>query len=811
MSATHNDLDDVLEFLRGAPVGIALATADREVRLLHVNPWLCDLLGYREDELCDLRLTELGHPDDDVMTQRLVEEAIHEHWGRVQLEKRYRHRNGDYVWVLVSALEISASGSEPDYLLIHFVDINDRKCAEERLAASEQRFRNILETSYEGIWEYDADLYLSYVNPRLAEMLGYAPEDMLGTSAVQYLFPADADETDELQRRRREGSPPTHFEFRLRRKDGEEMWAHISHTTRYGENGEYAGGFSLITDITDARRSREELRRAVELQRALTRNLPDTVAMLFDRDMRYILIEGDVVDERIAGLLGKTLADAPHLTPPERRAMHDRYARALEGEEISFELEYNGRMKACTISPVRDTHGHIYAGLVVTRDISAAHQARTRLLHLAENDQLTGLPNRASFRVQLDEALEAARLGTPAALMLLDLDNFKSVNDSLGHDAGDELLKVIADRLRGAVRPGDLVARLSGDEFTVLMQGVDHECDVEVVAGRLLGLFAEPVSVAGHELFPSASLGVARIPHDGDTPPSVLKAADMAMYAAKREGRNAYRVFHPAMAERAQARLRVSSELHRAVTRSELELHFQPQLTLPEERVVSAEALVRWRHPAHGLLLPEQFISVAEESGLIVQLGEWVLRSACRQLAGWREQGVAVERVAVNVSAHQMRHDGFPDTVRRAVEDAGIAADALELEITETALMDAERAAQILGELKTFGVTIAIDDFGTGYSSLARLRLLPIDLLKVDRAFVTDADRDPDGAALTRSIIGLAHNLGIVALAEGVERPEQRDLLVEQGCDLAAGWLWTPALPAAELPAWMAARAQRPS
>jgi EAL domain-containing protein (putative c-di-GMP-specific phosphodiesterase class I) len=327
----------------------------------------------------------------------------------------------------------------------------------------------------------------------------------------------------------------------------------------------------------------------------------------------------------------------------------------------------------------------------------------------------------------------------------------------------------------------------------------------------VLAGFREPVAIHGHELYPTASIGVARIPRDGDSPPAVLKAADMAMYAAKRDGHNTFRIFQGAMAERAEARLRVSSELHRAVRRGEIELAYQPQLALPRGAVISLEALVRWQHPVRGTLLPAQFIGVAEESGLIVELGEWVLRTACTQLAAWQQRGLAIPRVAVNVSIHQLRHGSFPGAVRTALRDSALPAAALELELTESALMDRDEAAAIVAELKAVGVSVAIDDFGTGYSSLGRLRRLPIDLLKIDRTFVAEADRDRSQAALVRSIISLAHSLGVKALAEGVERPGQRDLLIAHGCDYASGWLWTPALPSERLEAWLADRQARGS
>jgi diguanylate cyclase (GGDEF)-like protein/PAS domain S-box-containing protein len=583
---------------------------------------------------------------------------------------------------------------------------------------------------------------------------------------------------------------------RYRRSDGTSVWLDVS-AARAGrdETGEpyFVCHFEAPGDVG---------RNGIT---TLARYLPDTVVLMFDQELRYTLMAGESAEHwGASSLVGKTVFEVPDLSAEEMVVYAERYRRTLEGEEQSFEAVYRDRVFAITLTPMRTAAGDVFAGMIVARDITEAHDTRERMLELAQSDPLTGLPNRTAFRVQLDAALVRAKAGVPSTLMLLDMDNFKSVNDSLGHDTGDDLLKIIAERLRTVVRPGDLVARLSGDEFTVLMQGIVLEHDVEIIAGRVLSVFEDPVEVADQELFMRASLGVARMPTDGDSAAAVLKAADMAMYAAKRQGRGRFQVFQAAMADTVDARLRMSSELHRAVMRGELELHYLPQLSLPGQELSSLEALVRWRHPDRGLLPPAQFISVAEESGLIVELGEWVLRTACAQLADWRARGVNVPRVAVNVSIHQLRDPGFPETVRQALEAHDLGADALELEITESALIDPEHAAPVLAELKSAGVSIAIDDFGTGYSSLDRLRRMPIDVLKVDRAFVADADHDVDAAALVHSIVTLAHNLGLSATAEGVERAGQRELLVAHGCDVAAGWIWSPALPAEDLESWVA-------
>jgi diguanylate cyclase (GGDEF)-like protein len=454
------------------------------------------------------------------------------------------------------------------------------------------------------------------------------------------------------------------------------------------------------------------------------------------------------------------------------------------------------------MSPLFDEEGEAYAAVLVSRNVTSEHRAHQQLRRLARYDSLTGLPNRDAFRERLDESLRQDGSPGDTTLMFLDIDNFKQVNDSLGHDAGDELLRLVADRVRACVRDGDQVFRLSGDEFTVILSDVPLE-PVAAVAQRILDAIAQPVVMVDHELFPSASLGIARSPQACRDGRELLKAADMAMYAAKRDGRNTYRFFQPAMAAAAAERLRLSSDLHRAVERDELVLHYLPQVSLPGQDIVSVEALVRWNHPERGLIQPMEFIPMAEETGLIVSLGAWVIETACRDLAAWRGRGAGDVRVAVNVSAAQLK-PSLAGTVRNALRSSGLPAAALELEITESDLMDARQTEPILRAVKEIGVSLAIDDFGTGYSSLSRLRALPIDMLKIDRSFVADLPDSPDAAALVRSIIRLADSLGLATLAEGVETAAQRDHLSEQGCAMAAGWLWSRPLPAQELPPQLA-------
>jgi diguanylate cyclase (GGDEF)-like protein len=440
--------------------------------------------------------------------------------------------------------------------------------------------------------------------------------------------------------------------------------------------------------------------------------------------------------------------------------------------------------------PVFD-NGHFTGYRGVGSDVTQATLAEQRVQQLARYDVLTGVANRSMFVHQLEHALaRARRASTSLSVFFIDLDRFKSINDTLGHEAGDELLKTVASRLTGLLRGADVVGRLSGDEFVVLLDGTPDTAMLSKIAGRALTELAEPLHLAGRAVQISASVGISRFPGDGNDAASLLKCADTAMYLAKARGKNNFQFFTPQLAERTAAHLSLEVELRHAIQHDELVLHYQPKFDVRSGALLGMEALVRWLHPQRGLLGPGEFIALAEESGLIVPMGRWVLEAACRQHRAWQDAGWQPPRCAVNVSARQFAHPSLVDEVRHALAAAGLDASALEIEVTETALMgDPERAQQALERLHSLGVQIAIDDFGTGYSSLSYLKRFPAQTLKIDRSFVDGLPLDRDDAAITRAVISLAHSLDMRVVAEGVETERQLAFLAEAGCDEAQGYL----------------------
>jgi diguanylate cyclase (GGDEF)-like protein len=429
-----------------------------------------------------------------------------------------------------------------------------------------------------------------------------------------------------------------------------------------------------------------------------------------------------------------------------------------------------------------------------------AELAAQEIEHLAYHDPLTGLPNRPLFIDRLIVALaQASRDGQKLAVLFLDVDRFKDVNDSLGHTSGDALLKAVASRVRNSVREGDTVARFGGDEFTLLIPKIDQVDDVAKIAQKIIEALRVPFQLHEQDLFVSASIGVSIYPADGHDPETLVRNADTAMYRAKEQGRDSYQLYAPAMNARALERLALENLLRRAVEHDELVLHYQPLIDTKSRAITGVEALVRWRHPELGLLLPAQFISVAEVSGVILPIGEWILRTACAQVREWQRRHESL-MMSVNLSARQFQQPDLVDQVRRALEESGVEPWRLQLEITEShAMQNTESSIFTLRELKELGVRIAMDDFGTGYSSLNYLKRFPIDTLKLDQSFIRDITTDPADAAIVSAVIAMAHSLSIEVVAEGVETKEQLEFLARQNCDVIQGFLFSAPMPAEEL------------
>jgi diguanylate cyclase (GGDEF)-like protein/PAS domain S-box-containing protein len=511
---------------------------------------------------------------------------------------------------------------------------------------------------------------------------------------------------------------------------------------------------------------------------------------------RYALVTGRLPETS----LGVPIADLFH--PGEGPDRWSQYLEALQKWQpfrniVSLCEDAKGIHRTVRLAgkPVLDAAGKAVGYRGTATDITAEIEAGRRAQYLALHDPLTDLPNRELLNERLEQAIAGvSRRGDMAALLLLDLDRFKDINDTLGHPAGDQLLKEVAARLSACVREVDTVARIGGDEFAIVQVGIKDAGESQQLSRRVLDLFQTPLEVDGHECLVTVSIGIALIPIDASIPAKLLQHADIALYRAKEEGRNASRFFEPEMDARLQRRKAFERDLRLALTRDELELYYQPKISLLKDELAGVEALVRWRHPERGLVLPGEFVGIAEETGLILQLGEWVLRTAARQAAAWPDL-----QVSVNLSPVQFRQTDLVQVVQNALRESGLAPHRLELEVTESVLIQhPDAAAKLLADLKALGVRVAMDDFGTGYSSLSYLQRFHFDKIKVDRSFICAIGTEPTAAAIIRAVINLASSLGMLTCAEGVETNEQLDALRCEGCSEVQGFLFGKPMPAPE-------------
>jgi diguanylate cyclase (GGDEF)-like protein/PAS domain S-box-containing protein len=548
---------------------------------------------------------------------------------------------------------------------------------------------------------------------------------------------------------------------------------------------------------THSRRQMDALRANGEAFQALVQHSQDIITV---HDAEGLTLYESPSASRVLGhppgaLVGRVPFESVH--PKDLARARVAFNRLIEGESSGLPVEFRFRhaeghwIHLEALGSNLLDHPGIRGVVLTSRDVSERKKAEARAQYLTQHDGLTGLPNRLLMNDRLQQAIvQARRSGSQVALMFIDLDRFKMVNDSFGHMTGDSLLKQVAARLVRCLRDTDTVARLGGDEFTIMLPDVAGAQMVGEVAQRVLGEFAQPFSDGDQELFVSASIGISLFPRDATAPDELVKHADTAMYSAKDSGRNNYRYFTEDLNVEVREKVMLESGLRHAMERGELRLYYQPKIDLSSGRVIGAESLLRWQHPTLGLIAPGRFIPVAEESGLIVPLGEWVLRKACEQLRTWEAQGLQMQ-VAVNVSARQFQQRNLADLVMNIMRDCRVDPHLIEIELTESAIMnDAQASISTLEQMKSRGISISIDDFGTGYSSLSYLKRLPLDILKIDQSFVRDITTDYNDAAIVRAIIGLARSLGIKVIAEGVEDDSQLSFLNAYGCNYGQGFLF---------------------
>ncbi|WP_313950608.1 EAL domain-containing protein [Accumulibacter sp.] len=696
-------------------------------------------------------------------------------------------------------------------------DTIEREVALNALRNSEARFRAMSDASPLGIFVSDAQGRCVYSNAAYHKIAGRSFEETLGTNWSWAIHPEDSQRALAAWHAAARAQEPFQSEVRFLREDGSVVWTRLN-AAPLADRGTTQAHVYTVEDISVRKSMESALHAAEEALFEEKERAQVTLNSIGDAVLTTDLLGNvsylNLVAEAMTGwsrqeAMGRPLSEVFRIIDgTTRQAAANPAQRAIEADGSvgliadCVLLRRDGAEYAIedSTAPIHNRYGQISGAVIVFHDVSQARAMTLKMAHLAQHDVLTGLPNRLLMTERLSLAIGLAqRHGKQVALLFLDMDRFKHINDSLGHGVGDELLQSVAGRLVACVRATDTVCRHGGDEFVILLADIEQPQDAAHVAEKLHAASAAPHLVGGHELHVSLSIGISVYPDDGSDATTVMGNADTAMYHAKASGRNTYRFFTADMNARAVRRLLVEGSLRRALKQGEFVLHYQPQIDLVSGAMTGAEALIRWRDPELGLVYPGEFITIAEECGLIVPIGRWVLREACRQVQAWRDAGLQAVPVAVNISAVEFRHGDFLAGVSLILKETGLASRYLELELTESVLMhNAESSVSVLEALKTLGVSLAIDDFGTGYSSLSYLKRFPIGTLKIDQSFVRDIATDADDATIVSAVIGMGRNLKQRVIAEGVETAEQLAFLRTHRCDEAQGFQLSYPLSAAD-------------
>jgi len=801
----------------------AIIIADFEGKPKYASAATLSMTGWKPEELVNRGSLPIVHPEDIPNVETALRDLMSGVEG-ARLQCRYRTKNGDYIWTEASLRLIrnprkgAASG-----ILSIIRDITESKRAEIQLRDSEQRYRTTFEQAAVGIIHTTFEGKFLRSNARFAEIVGYSQEEIAGLSFQQIAAPDDVADSAQVQREIAVGAiASATWEKRYVRKDGRLTWVKLTVSAQRDSDGNPVHFIALVEDINALKESDERLAAATEATRLsesryrkVFQTNPDGVLIvrlgdgkIIDANATFLQTTGYDRDEFIGRT---TLGLGIWAKDSERQILLDMLVQDGECRELEFQLrKRNGeifwaRMSASLI----EVEGQ-QCVLTFARDISEAKAAEDEIRSLAFYDSLTGLPNRRLLAERLRQSISAStRSHRKGALLFIDLDGFKMLNDTLGHKTGDMLLQEVARRLSACVRDADTVARWGGDEFVVILEELSEVSEeaaaqAKIVAEKILAAVRRTYQLGGRDCLSASSIGITVFGDRKCSIDDILQQADIAMYHAKAAGRNTLRFFAPSLQSAINARAAMEDDLRRALKNREFVLFYQPQVD--GSRVVGAEALIRWNHPSRGLLAPGNFISLAEETGLILPLGAWVLESACTQIAEWAaRKETAHLTVAVNISARQLRQADFVEQVLAILYRTGANPQNLKLELTESMLVDnVEDVIAKMSILKSHGLRFSLDDFGTGYSSLSYLKRLPLDQLKIDLVFVRDILVDVTSGAIAQTIISLSKVMGLSVIAEGVETEEQRDFLASLGCHTFQGYLVTRPLPLPEFELWRA-------
>ncbi len=787
-----------------AAIGMAIVSLDG--KWLQVNPPLCRMLGYSEPDLKKLTFQDVTHPDDLEADLDYVGKVLRGEIPSYQMEKRYFHQDGHVVWALLSVSVARGADDVPLHFVAQIQDITARKRTELELAANRRFLADLIDAIPMPLTVKDDNRRFVIVNEATGRFHQRPAGDFIDKLDSDF-YPAErvnqiGAEDDAVV----DSGIPLEEEQSFQTISGEVRWV-VKHKRRIVSPDGRRWLITALFDITRRKLAEIALKQSEARFRALTEMSSD---FYWEQDENFRITSMSPGVEKSVGIdsqshIGKTRWEVPGIMLSEKEwAAHRAILEAHQPfSDFTYErLGREGDTRYLSISglPIFDAQGNFTGYRGVGKDVTAAKVAEARIQYLAYHDSLTALPNRSSFSLILNPGIARARRdGKNLAVLFIDLDRFKNINDTLGHGAGDTLLREIGIRLRHCVRQTDTVARLGGDEFVVLLQDISEPENVANVAHKILFEIVSSLDIFGQEIRVTASIGISIYPQDGQDEQTLMKNADIAMYHAKQEGKNNFQFHSEQMDTHTLARLALESSLRHALDRNEFQLHYQAKINLGTSRMTGMEALLRWRHPDLGMVPPAQFIPIAEEIGLIGSIGQWVIRTACQQNKAWQDRGFPPMRVAVNLSARQFNDENLVESISAILEETRMDPACLELEITESMIMhNVGTTMRKLTALGSAGIRIAIDDFGTGHSSLAYLKRFPIDTLKIDRSFVSDLTRNTEDQTITATIITMGKSLDLTVVAEGVETKEQLDFLRARGCDEFQGYYAHKPMPADE-------------
>jgi diguanylate cyclase (GGDEF)-like protein/PAS domain S-box-containing protein len=788
-SSTDNDLSLLAkDIIANASVGIYIV---QKSKFVYVSELYKKITGYSDKELLGKYSLSYIFPEDrEKVRNRAIRCLKKESFE--PYEYRFIRKDKELRYILETVTSIMFKGERAT--LGSFMDITERKIMEEK-------YKSILENIEEGYFEVDLAGNFTFFNDSICRVLGYSREELMGMNIRQY---ADKENAKRVSQAYdlvyKTGIPLKEAGWHITRKDGQKRYIEGS-ISLLKDSAEKVIGFRGIThDVTERKQAEEALRQSEEKYRNILENIQEAY---FEVDLagNFTFFNDSLC--RITGCSREELIGANYRQFSDREnsksvfmVFNEVYKTGVYTEGFDWLIirkDGTKRYIEASVSLKKDSSGKPSGFKGVIRDITERKRIEQELNHMATHDVLTGLPNRLMFSQLLEHAVQSAqRNKKQLAVLFIDLDRFKIINDSLGHEAGDILLKEMALRFKQSLRNVDIVGRLGGDEFIILIEDFNDEKQVATLAQKILATIIQPMNIRGEECRVTASIGISVYPKDGQDEQSLMKNADIAMYFAKEEGKNNFQFYSENIRSMSSERLTIETNLRRAIERNEFYLDYQAKLDLKTKEITGVEALLRWNNPYLGVVTPAQFIPVAEETGMIVPIGRWVMKTACAQNAAWQKQGLPPICMSVNISLRQLMNENFLQDIKNILNETRMSPALLELEITESMIMHKpERLIPILIKIKELGVRMAIDDFGTGYSSLAQIKNFPINTLKVDRSFIRNLPTDMDNRAVTEAVIVMGKSLKLTVVAEGVETKEQENFLQEQICDEMQGFYFS--------------------